>query len=81
MTTEMILVATGFVLQAMSMMIGALIWHEFKRLQNKVDSLTTHRMDCMNLFASKESQQRFWNKLDEHERRICRLEGKNDAQE
>ena len=51
-----------------------------KRLASKVDALFEHRMECVKAFAdrqeNKESHARIYSRLDDHELRISRLEGK-----
>ncbi|SHN70621.1 hypothetical protein [Desulfovibrio litoralis] len=71
---EILVVIASFTLQSVVSILGLLIWHEFKRLQSKVDILAIHRLDCMNLFPTKESQLRLWTRLDDHEKRLGRIE-------
>jgi len=70
-----LLIAAMLLLQSAFAIVGYLIWHEFKRLQSKVDNMSTHQIGCMSLFASKEGMQRVWDKLDDFGTRIAKLEG------
>ena len=60
--------------------IQAWIGFSFKRLTSKVDLLFEHRVECMKQFADKEensrSHARIYSRVDDHEVRISRLEGK-----
>ena len=80
MNIENLLVIASFSLQSLLSVLGILIWHEFKRLQLKVDVLATHKLDCIGIFASKENQQRIWKKIEQNENRIQRLETKVRAE-
>ena len=72
---QLLLLLVG-ILQALTVLVGYLVWHEFKRLQVKVDDLSTHKIGCHEVFASKYSVQKLWEKQDSHDKRFSNIEGR-----
>ena len=76
MTLEMVLVIASVLLQFAFIIVGVLVWHEFRRLQHKVDGLSTHQVGCHQIFASRDSVKRLFEKCDAYDSRFAAIEGR-----
>lgn len=69
------------VLWAIVVSLGAFC---FKRIFHRLDELVVHKASCLTTFASKsgnaEDHARFFHRLDDHDRRIVRLEARVEMQ-
>ncbi|SHN66779.1 hypothetical protein [Desulfovibrio litoralis] len=73
MNTEMLLVIASFSLQFLLAIVGTLLWHLFKKVESKVDALLEQRFTCNDNFASRESVNKLWDKVNQHDNAITTL--------